>query len=274
MPNDRSHLVPKRIVNKSGVATTVYVNPARSQIVETKIRREGRPKPTLVGDSSRIIPSPAFRDRPSVNVQSNTGLTINIVSADKDNPKNLFAIAEVPQGAYDSPADCLIVYDDELEDLYSMNGDDANHALTTRQKTELRTITRKVHELQHHVEFGDIDENYRVEDYLTDAAEKIESLIDEENRPRSGDNYSNRLLSENDDYRLYLPQNNMDTNYRIVDQKTGETYLVDIDEVVGAHEPETVDEDDESFLNLEDLKKLEDMDTIMGHVWKVLPAVD
>ena len=74
------------------------------------------------------------------------------------------------------------------------------------------------------------------------------------------------LISARGKYLLYRPYNSQDMNYHLVDTEEGLDYLIDICDVY--------DVDDEGYgecgLSWEELKGLEDMDTILAYSWKVV----
>ena len=76
----------------------------------------------------------------------------------------------------------------------------------------------------------------------------------------------NNVIKEKGDFKLLIPFNSWDTNYHLVDTKNDLDHLIDICDVY--EESEVEDKEEFDGLYWEQLKELDDIDYIMGFVWK------
>ena len=76
------------------------------------------------------------------------------------------------------------------------------------------------------------------------------------------------VIKEKGDFKLLRPFNSWDTNYHLVDTKNDLDHLIDICDVY--EESEVEDKEEFDGLYWEQLKELDDIDYIMGFVWKTI----
>ena len=79
----------------------------------------------------------------------------------------------------------------------------------------------------------------------------------------------NNVIKEKGDFKLLRPFNSWDTNYHLVDTKNDLDHLIDICDVY--EESEVEDKEEFDGLYWEQLKELDDIDYIMGFVWRTIP---